>query len=80
MNKNNFMKAMSMIDEELLHEADTPYTPEASCIIVADRPLSELIFLKMKYTEKTKNPILFLELMCITAFYGKNSLQPLRPL
>lgn len=30
MNKNNFMKAMSMIDEELLHEADTPYTPEAS--------------------------------------------------
>ena len=30
MNKNNFMKAMSMIDEELLHEADTPYTPEAA--------------------------------------------------
>ena len=28
MNKNNFMKAMSMIDEELLHEADTPYTQE----------------------------------------------------
>lgn len=30
MNKNNFMKAMSMIDEELLHEADTPYSPEAT--------------------------------------------------
>ena len=30
MNKNNFMKAMSMIDEELMHEADTPYTPEAA--------------------------------------------------
>ena len=30
MNKNNFMKAMSMIDEELLHEADTPYTSEAA--------------------------------------------------
>ena len=25
MNKNNFMKAMSMIDEELIKEADTPY-------------------------------------------------------
>ena len=30
MNKNNFMKAMSMIDEELLHEADTPYTPKGA--------------------------------------------------
>ena len=24
------MKAMSMIDEELLHEADTPYTPKGA--------------------------------------------------
>lgn len=30
MNKNNFMKAMSMIDEKLIHEADTPYTTEIS--------------------------------------------------
>ena len=26
MNNNNFMKAMSMIDEDLIKEADTPYT------------------------------------------------------
>ena len=30
MNKNNFMKALSMIDEDLLHEADTPYISEAA--------------------------------------------------
>ena len=30
MNKDNFMKAMSMIDEDLIHEADTPYTAETS--------------------------------------------------
>ena len=30
MTNNNFMKAMSMIDEDLLHEADTAYTEETA--------------------------------------------------
>ena len=47
MNKDNFMKALSMIDEDLIKEADTAYEPvaehEKSCVSFSEEEHSSSV-------------------------------------